>query len=484
MPPEPRDSFRRDTAFIAGVQLVARLRGLLIVPLVFGVLGDAAYGRWTVALGVVALVTGFAHGNVHVAMMRGYGSAEPQDRRTLLWTLVVYGIAAGGAAGGALAALAPWLGFAVGGGPDAVPLLRAAGAHVASSVWVHLALNALRSRGRVRAYAVLTAVLQFVEIGAAALAALAGWSLAGAILLLAAVDAVTFAACLPATARADPPVRPSGPVLREALAFSLPTIPLAMGEWIMSQGDRVVIAALLGAGPAGVYAAAYALASVASFVVRPVQVVLLPHTAPIWDRGERARVQRSLSLALKAYLALALPAAFGLALVGQAALALLTRRSYPDWSVPLLIVLALGNALYGASIVALHPLQILRRTGRSAVAALAGAALNLSGNLVLVPVLGLFGAALMTLLAYGVCLAWMLAAAWDELPLRVGAVDLVKMAVGTAAMSGLVLAVGTHSLPRLGASIVGGAAAYVAAVMALRLLAADERRTLFGRWAA
>jgi len=474
-------NLRRDALFISVITALTRLRALAVLPLVFRSLGATEYGRWTVTMGFVAFLASLSHAQVHSYLNRRYLSASRDGRRTLVWTALAFGGSMALIVSLGLAIAAPTVARTIGIGEAGVPLLRAGAALLASHVVADLTTNYIRASGAFRLYSVLDALPAFAEIAAVAVVVTMGASLVVAAELLVVADVAIAAWCLVRLVRAAPPIRPSAAELRSMLRYSLPLVPLGLGDWLMNQSDRIVIAALLGTADAGVYSAAYALGSLPILVVRPLQIVLLAHLSAMWDRGESLRVQQRLALAIKAYFTLALPAAVGIALVGPALLVIVTGATVAEWNVSVVLLVSLGTALFGGTIVAVHSLLLLHWTRACGIVYMACAALNIVGNLALVPVIGIAGAALMTLVAYFACLVTTIAISRRELPIIVRSRDLAKIGAGVAVMTAFVLMIGTSTRLRLCGSIVVGATIYGIVVLWLKIFDEGERRALLRR---
>ena len=111
----------------------------------------------------------------------------------------------------------------------------------------------------------------------------------------------------------DPWVRAIRP---EFMRYALPLVPLAALNWVMSLGDRYILAGITGASAVGTYAAAYALGSQPLIAVNVfVHSTLRPVLYDAVTQGDRAKERRI----LRFWLAISV----GLAAIGTAAFAVL-----------------------------------------------------------------------------------------------------------------------------------------------------------------
>jgi O-antigen/teichoic acid export membrane protein len=472
---------RAQLFFILGVQVVVRLRALILIPLLFRGLGPDAYGRWVLVLAAATLAVIACSGNLQIGVLRRFGSASRIQGRELYWTANALAGAAALMVAAGLIAAAPLLSRSVGGGDHDAKLVRTLGFLVVTGVVLISAANGFRARGAFRRYALIMAFPRLFELAAAGLAVLMDAGLLAALQLLALGEGFMGAVCLIAVTRSIPPTLPRWHTLRALLAFSLPTLSATLGEYAIRVADRGIIGFFLGAQAVGIYNAAYALASLPFFLMQPVRVVLLRSLSPIWDRAEQERVEAIVGLALKVTLALALPICVGVALVGRDVLVLLTGTDAAGWTSFLLLTIGLGNVCYGVFVFGSHNLMLLERTKVAGVAVCIGVFVNVISNTVLVPGLGLLGAGIATLVAYALVAAWCLAAAAPGLKPRLNFADLGRVALGLGAMSAIVTLVGGEDPARLAVAVASGGAVYMATILAAGLFSPEDQGAFFRR---
>jgi O-antigen/teichoic acid export membrane protein len=176
------------------------------------------------------------------------------------------------------------------------------------------------------------------------------------------------------------------------LRVSLPLLVITGVQELTNQLQIIMLGGLAHAKDAGLYAAAWRLASLMSFGLSALSAVSGPMIASAYHRGEIRELGRLASLSARIALAFAVPAAIVLVLAGPTLLSLFGRDFVAAYPVLLvLIVGALANAFTG--VVA----YLLTLTGREVVAlAIFAGALALSAglNVLLIPHWGAVGAAL------------------------------------------------------------------------------------------
>ena len=191
---------------------------------------------------------------------------------------------------------------------------------------------------------------------------------------------------------------------REAVLFSMPLIAYELTSVILDSGDRILVGHYLGPAQLGLYSASYSVATYAEeALMTPVNMALMPAYMKIWVEQGTAATSRFLSDSLE-YFVMACGAVAVLVYVTSADLiGILASKKFAA-AHSLLPVLVLGLLVYATHIFFNAPLIIYKRsivlTSCTTVCCIA----NIVMNILLLPRLGIMGAAVSTLLSY-VCLA-------------------------------------------------------------------------------
>lgn len=181
--------------------------------------------------------------------------------------------------------------------------------------------------------------------------------------------------------------------LREMLKFSLPLVPSGVAVFVYLYIDRITINALMSIGDVGIFGVGYRIASIVSLLMFGFQISLMPL---VYQHYRDPATPRNLSRIFRYFVAGALLMVIGLSLFARELLVLLTTPAYYGaWMVVPLLVPA--TVLSGMAMFA-PGLSIAKRTGMIALINIVGAILNTLLNLLLIPYLGIEGAALATLI--------------------------------------------------------------------------------------
>jgi len=189
---------------------------------------------------------------------------------------------------------------------------------------------------------------------------------------------------------------------RRLVAFGLPLVGFELSQLILNIGDRYVIAGVLDSKAVGIYSAAYNLTDYVTMAVTvPIYEAVRPMGMRIWAEQGQDALQQFLSRTFHLYFLVAVPVVLGLSLVGDSLLVLLVGERYAEGADVIPWVIA-GKVLNGGIVIFSIGLYVRDRSHVVLVLVAAAALINLLLNLILVPVAGIKGAAMATLIAYGV----------------------------------------------------------------------------------
>lgn len=178
------------------------------------------------------------------------------------------------------------------------------------------------------------------------------------------------------------------------LKASLPILLTAACFILNTRCDMLMIGAMLGTKEAGVYAAASRLAELLGFACLAINHGAASLIAELHATGRQGDLQRMLRMIARAVLALSVPVAIGLVFLGPFALGLFGAE-FHDGYYPLL-VLAIGQLVNVLNAGGGFLMTMTGHERHSAKLIAMSSVLNLSLNAVLIPWLGLIGAAAAT----------------------------------------------------------------------------------------
>jgi O-antigen/teichoic acid export membrane protein len=239
----------------------------------------------------------------------------------------------------------------------------------------------------------------------------------------------------------------SAPQWRAMVAFGLPMLASELGSLALSLGDRGLVQHRLGAEALGVYVAAWNLCDyIRAALLAAAVAAAQPAYLRLWAESGPAATASFLSRFVHVYALTACGLVAAVSSVGAEMLTLLASSRYAAGAVVVPWVMA-ALAMEALVVVLGAGLYLARHSRGIAVAMLAGAAVNLALNALLLPRLGLAGAGVASFVGYGLVLVLCAVAGrrtlrlslpWLPL-LRAGAFGVVAHAAATGLSAGSVL---------------------------------------------
>ncbi|MDO9044296.1 MAG: oligosaccharide flippase family protein [Methanobacteriaceae archaeon] len=188
--------------------------------------------------------------------------------------------------------------------------------------------------------------------------------------------------------------------IREHLSFGLPTMPSSMSYWIVDSSDRYIIGIILGTAFVGYYSPGYTLGNLIAMFFFPIATVLTPMISKYYDNNEIDEVKRLLKYSLKFFLFLGIPSVFGLYFLSKPILLILTTSEIALNGYIITPIIAISALFYGLYGIYSQILVVEKKTKIMGVIWIVLAILNISINMILIPILGILAAGITTLLAY------------------------------------------------------------------------------------
>ena len=266
---------------------------------------------------------------------------------------------------------------------------------------------------------------------------------------------------------------------RQYLAFGLPLIPANIAQWIVDSSDRYLIAFFLGATAVGYYSPGYAIGNTLSMVAAPLMTLLLPVLSKHYDYDQIIEVRTVLTYSLKYYSAIVLPCVFALSVLSMPILLILTTQQIAENGYLVTPLVAAGAALIGANTMFANILELRKKTAIFGAIWVLSAALNLGLNLVLIPYLGIIGAALTTFLAFLLAFVLTVISAFRHFTFDVNGGFIVKSVCASSIMALVLLLWNPSGLLSTILSIAVAAIIYVAILLVLRGLTIKEIKLIY-----
>ncbi|HSM85963.1 MAG TPA: oligosaccharide flippase family protein [Candidatus Limnocylindrales bacterium] len=217
--------------------------------------------------------------------------------------------------------------------------------------------------------------------------------------------------------------------LQSAMAFSFPLMTAEISWVVLDSGDRFFVQHFLGAQALGFYAAAYGIATyLQDVMMAPLQLALFPICMKVWAAKGKEETQQFLSRSLDQFAMVAVGVVCVAIVTSRDIIVLLASRKFQQ-AHELLPYLVIGLVLSAVTIYFRPGLLIYKKASKIASATLGASILNVALNIVLLPRIGLTGAALATTLSYAAVVIFLAYESLRVLPFKLEAGALARYIV-------------------------------------------------------
>jgi len=261
-------------------------------------------------------------------------------------------------------------------------------------------LSFFRTFRRMGEYCAFTVAQKFGEIGLILYFVINGHGILGAVISILTVRSLLLIILFLLIRSEIGIKRPHFWRIKEYLNFGVPTISGNISSWVVTSSDRFIIGYFLGLTSVGIYTVGYRLGNFLSIPIGIISFVLVPTLSKLYDEGRIKEVKTYLRYLLKYFLLLAIPFFCGTIVFSKQVLEVLSTREIADQSYFIVPFIAISILISGIGSIISHILVLTKRTKIIGVTWIFAALVNLLLNILIIPYLGILGAAITTLIAY------------------------------------------------------------------------------------
>ncbi|WOX56756.1 oligosaccharide flippase family protein [Methanoculleus receptaculi] len=435
--------FARRIGLIGATNLLISLSGLILLPILTKTLPIEEYGTYvqvTVTIGLVPAVVMLGLPYTMVRFLAGARSRE--EIQEGYYSIVGITVVTAGLASLALFILAEPIAAAL--FDNRVAIIQVLAAIVFLECMNEIQYNYFRTFQQIKRYSSLTFFKTCLQLTLVCTLVLAGYGILGATIGLLVTDVVLLIIMSILIVSEIGVAVPKFRHLREYLSFGLPTVPGNLSSWVVNSSDRYVIALFLGTAYVGYYSPGYTLGNIVNMFIAPLSFMLPAVLSKHYDDGNLNDVKTILSYSMKYFLALAIPSVVGLSLLSRPLLTILSTPEIAEQGYLITPFTALSGLLFGSYAVIMQILVLEKKTGISGTIWIVAAILNLGLNIIFVPIFGIIGAAVTTLLAYSLAFLLSTYYSFKYLVFDLNAAFILKCIIAAAIMGGVVVIGGSR----------------------------------------
>ena len=267
-----------------------------------------------------------------------------------------------------------------------------------------LLLNFFRTFQQIKRYSMFLFIQICLNVALVAYFVLSGYGIFGAVMGLLISSSVVLLIMVSLIISEIGIKIPKFTHIREYLAFGLPTVPGNLSSWVVNSSDRYVIGIFLSTAFVGYYSPGYTLGSMINMFMAPLGFMLPAVLSKYYDENNMNEVKTVLRYSLKYFLLLAIPSVFGLSLLSKPILTILSTPEIASQGYLITPFVAASALLFGVYAVVNQVFVLAKKTRILGTIWIIAAILNLGLNIIVVPYIGILGAAITTLIAFALAL--------------------------------------------------------------------------------
>ena len=472
--------FTQRTGLVGIVNLITGLRGLILLPILTKTLGAFGYGVWSQIIVTIFLIVPFATLGLGQAVTRFLTAGKDKEQiregflsifSTVLFSGLVFSVV--------VFALSDIFASTIIKDVSIAPIIKIAAFAIVLQALNQIALSFIIASLYVKRYSILLILQTFIEVGLIAYMVLSGFGILGAVAALLISRAISLSIVLPYILSKIGFKFPNFSNLKAYLSFSLPMIFTGVFVWIIHSSDRYMIGYFMSSASVGIYSAAYGMGGVIPIFSNPIGIILFPTVSKLWDEGNVSEAKTHLRFSLKYFLMLAIPSAFGLSVLAKSLLLILSTSEFISGAI-LVPFVAFGMILYYTVNPFHYILTSVKRTNLIAISLGAASICNIVLNILLIPKIGILGAAIATLITYALVGIALPVLSFKYFRFKIDWAFIIKSIIASSIMASLIMIFSPTGLTSVIIAIIGGALVYFLLLFLSKSFSKDEIEVLKG----
>lgn len=338
-------------------------------------------------------------------------------------------------------------------------------------------LQFFRTRRQMTKYSGFILLEFFGELGLITYFVLSGFGVFGAVISLLIVRSFNFVIMLFVIVSQIGIKLPQFIKIKPYLAFGLPMLPAYLFEWIINSSDKYVIGYFMDNASVGVYSTAYSIGRLILMFMGPISIILYPTIVKSWEVGKIEETKTYLKYSTKYFLMLAIPATFGLSVLAKPLLLSFTTAQFVYGSI-LIPVIAVSSLFSGFYSINMYILATAKKTKIIGEFLGISAIVNFVLNIAFVPLLGILGAAISTLISFLILSLLIYYRAVNYIKFNFELIFILKSVFASLIMSFLIFVYSPTGMIDILLSVVFAAFTYVCLLLILKGFSRDELKFL------
>jgi len=379
------------------INLSQKIRGLVFIPIITGLLDTAAYGAFVQVEVLTRLSAKFSQLGLEKALIKYTQSGTDIYHSKVYISINIVVLMVSSAVAGLIFVTADLISSLFLNTVDYSSVFKIGSLLVPIYASQVMGQNYYRSKMRIKSFSVLEGVKTYLKVGAVLVALfIADVGLFGLVSAIVLVESIFTIGVQVAVLQSVGLQIPQFEEFDTFLRYSIPIMISDLSGMAYDRVDRLLIGFFIGANAVGVYSISYSVAKLIRMYVIPLQLTFFPEFSRLWEANEREQCYHYLLNGIRYLTAVAIPSIFGFYLIGEQLVHLLSTPEAAAKATILLPVIAIGIALIGLDALYRQLFLVDGRTTMVAALRIIGVFLNIGLNLVFIPWKSVVGAALAT----------------------------------------------------------------------------------------
>ena len=433
--------FIRDVGIIGVTQILTNLGAFFLLPIITKTLGTYDYGTWAQISTTVSLLSPIALLGLSIAFVRFLAAEKDITRvREGFYSIFFFVFFTGFLVSVLVFALSDFLAVTVFSDISTSYYIKAGSFLILLSTLDQISLFYFRIARKIHIFGLLTLFQTFGKLFLILALLLMGYGLLGVIGATLVVQGCIVIVSLLLIIHQIGLAIPKFERLSEFLKYGTPLTPNSLIRWITDSSDRYVVGIFLGLNAVGIYSAAYAIGNLVYLFIAPIQFILFPELSRLFDENKIDTVRSYLSYSLRYFLLIAIPSVVGLSVLARPILETFTTPEFAAGS-SVIPFIALAGLFGGAFQIIINITHLFKKTQFNLFIHIIAAVANLALNIILIPLIGILGAAIATFISYFLMMIIGILISFRDLSFDLGYAFIVKCFVASGVMAGILVVI-------------------------------------------
>jgi O-antigen/teichoic acid export membrane protein len=222
---------------------------------------------------------------------------------------------------------------------------------------------------------------------------------------------------------------------RQYLEYGIPMMPKVMGARLLSNADKYLLTVLISPTAVAVYAVSYSIAKLLQNFTSPLNSTLYPAVSAAWEDGEFVRLGELYTQIFRGYTLIGVPAVAGVSILAEPLLTLISTERIAEQGVYILPWLAVTFYVRGYDNPLTYVLNAAEENIKLAKIVITASVMNILLNIILIPILGIFGAVVATLVSQLLVAGYIYANVKSKIDIQLPGRSIVRSVLATLLMA-------------------------------------------------